>query len=420
MEDGGLVFSVDDALLASGFGKYQWFLLFYAGMGWIAEAMEMMLLSFVGPAVHSEWGLTPGQESMITSVVFVGMMVGAALWGILSDLKGRKYGFFVTSVITFVAGFLSAFSPNYLALVCTRCFVGIGLGGGPVLSSWFLEFIPSANRGFWMVVFQVFWTIGTIIEASLAWIVMPKLGWRLLLGLSSGPSFVLLFFYGIVPESPRYLAMKGRTKDALHILENIALMNKKHLPAGRFVSQLNTELNEIDNIDPLKIEEVHLMNEIKQSNKNLMNRENENGVLSSLYGLFSPNFIKSTLLLWSVFFANAFTYYGLVLLTSELSGEGGNCGQKESLLVTSTDNSLYRDVFISSFGEFPGLVLSAIVVDYIGRKWSMAAMFFSCSVFLLPLIFPQHEAITTLLLFGARLCITGTFTIVYIYAPEVS
>eukprot|EP01018_Ginkgo_biloba_P026871 Gb_23365 [translate_table: standard] len=90
MENGVPTFSVDDALQAVGFGKYQGLLLAYAGMGWVAEAMEMMLLSFVGPAVHSEWGLSPHQESLITSVVFVGMMVGACSWGILSDSKGRR------------------------------------------------------------------------------------------------------------------------------------------------------------------------------------------------------------------------------------------------------------------------------------------------------------------------------------------
>jgi len=52
--------------------------------------MEMMLLSFLGPAVHSEWGVSPYQESMLTSVVFVGMMVGAYLWGVISDAKGRR------------------------------------------------------------------------------------------------------------------------------------------------------------------------------------------------------------------------------------------------------------------------------------------------------------------------------------------
>lgn len=69
--------------------------------------------------------------------------------------------------------------------------------------------------------------------------------------------------------------------------------------------------------------------------------------------------------------------------------------------------------------EFPGLLISAATVDKLGRKLSMSAMFFLCCIFLLPLVFHQPEGLTTGLLFGARICITATFTIVYIYAPEV-
>lgn len=79
-------------------------------------------------------------------------------------------GFLFTAIVTSIAGFLSSLSANYISLVILRFMVGIGLGGGPVLSSWFLEFIPAPNRGTWMVVFSGFWTLGTILEALLAWV----------------------------------------------------------------------------------------------------------------------------------------------------------------------------------------------------------------------------------------------------------
>lgn len=69
--------------------------------------------------------------------------------------------------------------------------------------------------------------------------------------------------------------------------------------------------------------------------------------------------------------------------------------------------------------ELPGLIFSAIIVDKIGRKLSMVLMFVLACIFLLPLVFHQSAVVTTVLLFGVRMCATGTFTVATIYAPEV-
>ena len=60
------------------------------------------------------WNITPAQESLITSIVFCGTMIGAYSWGVLGDAKGRRVGFFATAIFTFVFGVLSAASPNYV------------------------------------------------------------------------------------------------------------------------------------------------------------------------------------------------------------------------------------------------------------------------------------------------------------------
>jgi len=92
MEDGISTYTVDEALVSMGFGKFHAFVLAYSGMAKISEAMEMMLLSFVGQSVQAEWELSAQEESLITSVVFVGMLVGAYAWGIVSDNYGRRQG----------------------------------------------------------------------------------------------------------------------------------------------------------------------------------------------------------------------------------------------------------------------------------------------------------------------------------------
>ncbi|XP_024535954.1 organic cation/carnitine transporter 7 [Selaginella moellendorffii] len=418
------VFTLDDAIESLGFGRFQCLILVYAGMSWMAEAMEMMLLSFVGPAVEQLWDLSPRQESAISSVVFAGMMIGAYSWGVLSDSKGRRIGFFATAVITFIAGFLSSFAPNYYALLFLRALVGIGLGGGPVVSSWFMEFVPAPNRGTLMVIFSVFWTLGSILEAILAWTIMPRLGWRWLLGVSSTPLLFLLIFYPLVPESPRYYAAKGDTASALAILKKMAAANKLELPQGRFVCSGDKHDEE-----GVELEATQLLCEktpTPGSNAVIAAKDPPIQFFSKFAVLFSPPLLRSTILLWLVFFANAFTYYGLVLLASQLSSQQTRCklaspARKNSPLLHSGDSKdpVFRDVLITSCAELPGLMIAAAMVDYYGRKVSMAVLFIFCGLFLSPLVSPQPEGVTTFLLFGARACIMGSFTILYVYAPEV-
>ncbi|KAK9210269.1 hypothetical protein WN944_002639 [Citrus x changshan-huyou] len=160
MGDESLVYTLDEALSALRFGKvHSCCALSYAGLGWFSEAMEMIILSFVGPAVKSKWGLASGD---LPDVV----------WSALSRKEYAR------------------------------------------LSS---ELVPVSRRGAWMVVCSAYWSAGTIFKASLAWKalrlhkmstclhlnnVMIKLNWRWLPALSAVPSFALLLFYCPAPESP--------------------------------------------------------------------------------------------------------------------------------------------------------------------------------------------------------------------------
>lgn len=392
-EDNSHVYTVDEALTAVGFGKFQYCVLAYAGLGWISEAMEVMILSFIGPIVKLKWGLSSSEESLITTVVFAGMLVGAYSWGFISDNYGRRRGLLSVAIVSTAAGFLSSLSPNYISLIILRCLVGIGLGGGPVYSSWFLEFVPTPNRGTWMVVFSTFWSFGTILEASLAWIILPRLGWRWLLLLSSLPSFMALIFYISIPESPRYLCMRGEISDASKILEKIANTNKRSLPFGTLITT-------------------------KYETHSLCSVRNKPAVLKagllSILNLLSSNLIRISLPLWLVFFGNAFSYYGVILLTSKLI-----TGQDSCLTSSSGGWSLYKEVFITSLAELPGLLFAAILVDRIGRKLTMALLFMTACCFLLPLVINERQIVITSLLFVARMCTMGAITVANIYAPEI-
>ncbi|CAA0821493.1 Organic cation/carnitine transporter 7 [Striga hermonthica] len=388
MTDSDRVYTLDEALDTVGFGKYQGLLLAYGALGWISDAMEMMILSFVGSAVESEWDLSPGEKSLISTVVFAGMLVGACFWGMISDSYGRKKGILGVTTITAVAGLLSALSPNYICLIVLRCMAGVGIGGMSIINTWFLEFVPAFNRGAWMIVFSGFWTVGTIFEAALAWVVMPRFGWRWFVALSSGPSFIMVLLYGLMPESPRFLCMKGKTKEAYSILEKAASLNGITLHAGVLVSDQNGDK------EFAASENCHLLS--PRTNKTYISS------FSLLCALFSPKLIKTNLLLWFLYFGNTFSYYGIILLTSELSSNQSKCRLGALSMVKSLNASLYVDVFVTSLAEVPGLVFAAFIVDRFGRKLSMAIMFVLSALLLLPLLAHQSEILTTALLFGAR------------------
>ncbi|CAL4943307.1 unnamed protein product [Urochloa decumbens] len=411
-------YTTDDALTIMGFGKSQALVLAYAGMGWVAEAMEVMLLSFLGPVVREEWNVSPQDESLLSSVVFAGMLIGAFTWGFISDRYGRRTVLLLSTLLTSGLGFLSALSPNYLCLLALRFFVGIGVGSGHVFASWFLEFVPAGNRGTWMVIFSFFWTTGTVLEASLAWVVLSALSWRWLLALSALPCFILLPFFRITPESPRYLCAQNRMSDATAVLERMANANQAALPQGVLTYHGETKTDYITHTTPDPEDEQLIP--IREKEHTVEDAIcSKYGVIAAFRKLLSHNLLRSTLLLWFVFYASSFAYYGIALLTSQLSDVNRSCSSDLIFELQQKDGNLYKDTFITSLAEAPGLILSALLVDWFGRKATMCCLMFACCAFLGPILFHQNELFTTTLLFGARACGMGGTTVLCLYAPEV-
>lgn len=163
---------------------------------------------------------------------------------------------------------------------------------------------------------------------------MPRLDWRWLLALSSVPSFVVLLLHRSAPESPRYLFMEGKVADAHHVLETIARWNKTTLPSGMIVSDKTSRLDN-ESLNPERVPLISSTIVTKSSNLSVLT-------------LLSSELITTTLLLWVLFFGMSFLYYGIILLTAELSSGQAECGLGLLLPDSGQDSSLYTDVFITS------------------------------------------------------------------------
>ncbi|KAM9338673.1 synaptic vesicle 2-related protein [Symphorus nematophorus] len=383
-------FTVDDALEAIGFGKFQWKISLLTGLSWIGDAMEMMILSILSPHMHCEWRLPGYQVALITSVVFVGMGFSSPVWGNVSDKYGRKIGLMICMCWTLCYGLLSAFAPVYGWLLVLRGLVGFGIGGAPQSVTLYSEFLPIKARGTCIMLIAAFWAIGAVFEVLLALWVMPTLGWRWLLGLSTIPvaMFVCLCFW--LPESPRFDMLTGRRENAMATLKRIAKENGVAMPRGKMAAY----------------------------------KQNDRGRIKDL---FAPQYWRTTLILWFIWFANAFSYYGIVLLTTELFQAGDSCGSTQGAKIepscsleckylTSAD---YKDLLWTTLAEFPGLLVILLVIDRIGRKKSMALCFFMFSLCILPLYACIGRIALTIFIFLARAFISGGFQVAFVYTPEV-
>lgn len=383
-------FMVEDAVEAIGFGTFQWKLSILTGLSWMADAMEMMILSILAPQLHCEWRLPSLEVALLTSAVFIGMMTSSSLWGNISDKYGRKTGLTMSVLWTLFYGLMSAFAPIYAWILFLRALVGFGIGGAPQSVTLYSEFLPMKSRATCILLIEIFWALGTVFEVLLAILVMPTLGWRWLLGFSTIPLFIFAFLCFWLPESARYDVLTGNQEKALATLKRIATENGASMPLGKLIAA----------------------------------RQEDRG---KFLDLFSTHFRWTTVLLWFIWFANAFSYYGLVLLTTELFQEDGACGMSKnkktelqcSLECKYLNSDDYKDLLWTTLSEFPGLLVTLWAIDRLGRRKTMALCFLIFSLCIIPLYGCVGRTSMTVLIFIARAFISGGFQAAYVYTPEV-
>ena len=292
-----------------------------AGLGWMFDAMDIGLLSFVLVALAGEWGLSQGQVGAVISIGLFGMFVGAAASGVLADRYGRRAILMGTLLVYSVATGLTALAWGYGVLLLLRFVTGLGLGGElPVASTLVAEVAPAKKRGRMLVLLESFWAYGWILAALIGYLVIPEYGWRVAFLIGALPAFYVLVLRRRLPESPRYLLRKGRQAEARE--------------AAAF---LGVEYEGTD--------------------------ENQHGG-SSLGGgtglglLWSAPYARRTAMLWVLWFGMVFSYYGIFTWLPQI-------------LATSAGYGLVRSfefVLIITLAQIPGYFSAAYLVERWGRK----------------------------------------------------
>ncbi len=366
--------TIEEAIDQIGVGRFQHRLLAICGAGWAADAMEVVIIAFVIPAVIREWSLTPAQAGLIGTAIFVGMLVGAWFWGTLTDYIGRKLGFQLTVLVDSVFGFLSALSPSVGWLMGLRAVTGFGVGGTlPVDYAIFSEYLPSRNRGRYLVLLESFWALGTIVAAGLAWLLVPNpaIGWRGLLIVSAVPGLIIFFIRRYVPESPRYLLLEGREEEARAVLMQVARENGVEVQ-----------------IDRLEVP--------------------RRSVKVTAGALWRSSFARITLMLWIAWFCISLGYYGTLTWLPNIFYQRGFEFVKT-----------YQNTFILALAQVPGYFSAAFLVEKWGRKPTLALYLALSGLF--TYVFAVVNGLTPIVIAASLMSFftLGAWGVLYAYTPEL-
>eukprot|EP00547_Thalassionema_nitzschioides_P007245 CAMPEP_0194221570 /NCGR_PEP_ID=MMETSP0156-20130528/30878_1 /TAXON_ID=33649 /ORGANISM="Thalassionema nitzschioides, Strain L26-B" /LENGTH=603 /DNA_ID=CAMNT_0038952015 /DNA_START=98 /DNA_END=1909 /DNA_ORIENTATION=- len=368
--NGNLVdINIDDAIERLGMGKFQWEILFAAGLCFAADAMEVLLLSFLAVILKVEWSLEEHQTDTILSIVFAGAMVGTLVLSPLGDIVGRRPVFTITASMIAVFGVLTAFVPDYKTFLFVRFMVGFGVGGLTVPFDTLAEFVPTSHRGTNLLYIELFWTCGTMLVPVAAWWTLGHddndensneeeqgfAPWKSFVILCSIPCIIsTIMGILLVPESPRWLLTQGKHDKALDILRIAAHRNGLNayatFPEG-------TRITDKSHHPPDSSTGYDYDCGGAAATKNKKNTP-------LWYDLFSPRWLKITLLLWGVWFGFAFLYYGLIITISLVFSNHQEKNEQGQGGMYDFD---YSAIFISASSEIFGLLFVVLTVDRWGR-----------------------------------------------------
>lgn len=219
------------------------------GAGEFVEAMILIgngtLIAIMAEVLH----LSTLQSTYLVPVAFfVGEFIGSGVIGYLSDRFGRRtmfaYDLLLFGAAIIIAGFLS----NPVAIAVFIFLGGIGVGGEfPLIDTYATEMFTGNHRGHHMAIIYTISTVGGPIMALLAWAVShPEPGpysWRILLWVIGVLALIVWFIRLRIPESPRWLAVRGRHDEADRIVSRMEEIARKEynlaeLPLPRLEPQL--------------------------------------------------------------------------------------------------------------------------------------------------------------------------------------
>jgi MFS family permease len=209
--------------------RWHWLVVAALGFVWILDGLEVTIVGSIGPTLQkTSLHLSSFQVGLIGAFYVGGAVTGALVFGHLTDRWGRKKLFMLTLALYLTATIATAFSWSAWSFFLFRFLAGAGIGGEySAINSAIDELIPARVRGWVDLAINGSWWLGTAAGAMLTLVFLDpslfplNIGWRLTFGLGAILGIGVLITRRLLPESPRWLMIKGREEEAEEIVAEI-------------------------------------------------------------------------------------------------------------------------------------------------------------------------------------------------------
>src|SRR5581483_4873468 len=193
-------------------------------LGNFFDLYDIFIVAYLVAALQQSGFLTRRQFTGVVAAGFLGMFGGTAVFGLGSDRMGRRRAFILLLFLYSVFTFAGAFAPNAAWLIALRFLAGVGIGAEiVVIDTYVTEMVPSAARGRYVAITQVVGFCAVPVAAVLSRALVPThwlmSGWRWVMMIGAAGALLTWWFRRRLPESPRWLASRGRIAEAEAVVE---------------------------------------------------------------------------------------------------------------------------------------------------------------------------------------------------------
>ncbi len=356
--------------------RHLWVLVFLISLGGFFEIYDLIFTGYIAPGMAKSGMLATTTESFFgfqgiagfIAATFAGLFVGTFFLGFLPDRFGRRAVFTYSLLWYCIGSAIMALQQTGEGIILWRFITGIGVGVEIItIDSYITELVPQRMRGRAMAFNQAVMFAAAPVAAILSYWLVPIApfgldGWRWVVLLGCAGAVVVWFIRRAVPESPRWLAQKGRFQEADAIVKSIeskvAAQHGQALPAPL----------------PAKV--------------------HAKPATAAFGALWRPPYRSRMIMLLVFNFFQAIGYYGFAnWVPTLLIGQG----------ITVTKSLLYS--FVIAFALPIGPLLAMTIADKVQRKWLIVVPALAVIVF--GLLFGQMKDPLLLIVFGVLISLAG-------------